>query len=892
MTSRIGMCTSRAVWLALILTTVLSRAPAGADEQNPYPLAEERGTAGILAALKKLPVYVRVLHTTAHPDDESSGTLTWLARKASADTALLCLTSGDGGQNVLGDEKYEAMGLVRTGELLAACKLYGIELYFTSAFDFGFSKTADETLAKWGREEILEEMVRLIRTWRPTIILSRFQGGPGDGHGHHQAAGALTNEAFKAAADPGRFPEHLKEGVGPWQTKKLYHGRGRRSDGDDWTVRIPVGEYDPVLGRSYREIASEGHSKHRSQGMGGSFSLPSSTYDYYKLVESAAGAVTKEESLFDSIDTSLQAILELAGSEGSAVSFLKPGLTQAEAAAHRALSAFDPTNPAKSAPHIVEGVKILSGLLKNLEAVPLKELTKTMLEEALERKRKEFENAANAVLGVRLITTTEGATAIPGQKLPVRLAVFNQGPESLDIFRSEIHYPGDWSSGARDSGELGLLAPGESRVFQYTLAIPPEADPTQPFWYRENPTDSRYRVRPTRNPLAPFGEPLISGLVSYRMDAAHISISSQAKARVTDPLRGTEFVDFHIVPALSVAMDPKLGVVPISDSTQVREFRVSVSNNSGAEAKGSLRLVAPSSWHVEPDSANFALARRGESFARTFKVNIPGKVGTGTYQIEAVAEMGSREFRTGYRIITYPQIWTRHLYRPARSQLEVFDVKIAPGLRVGYVAGAGDEVPSSLEQLGVEVQMLSATDLAYGDLNRFDAIVTGIRAYNVNADLLANNQRLLGYVQQGGTLIVQYVRPARRLANRNDEYNFLYGPYPMNNSGRDRITVEEAPIEILAPEHPLFVKPNKIGAADFDGWVQERGLYLMDRWDPKYQALLSGNDPGEDPKTGGMLVARSGNGFFIYTAYAWFRQLPAGVPGAYRMFANMLSVGK
>src|SRR5436309_8115664 len=308
--------------LILLLFALAARSVSWGGNRNAYPLPEERGTAGIVAALERLPVYVRVLHVTAHPDDESSGMLTWLARRAHARTALFSLTRGDGGQNVLGDEKYEAMGVVRTGELLEACRIYGVETYFSTVFEFGFSKSAEETLSKWGHDATLEEVVRFIRTWRPAIVISRFQGTSRDGHGHHQTAGLLAHEAFRAAGDPARYPEHLRQGLRPWQAKKLYRNYPRRdtdaqSGGnqadEDWTVSLDLGGYDPLLGRSYREIGSEGYSKHRSQGSGSSFSPPGSASDYFKLIDSTVGAKSKEDSFFDSIDTSLTSILELAG---------------------------------------------------------------------------------------------------------------------------------------------------------------------------------------------------------------------------------------------------------------------------------------------------------------------------------------------------------------------------------------------------------------------------------------------------------------------------------------------------------------------------------------------------------------------------------------------------
>jgi hypothetical protein len=418
--------------------------------------------------------------------------------------------------------------------------------------------------------------------------------------------------------------------------------------------------------------------------------------------------------------------------------------------------------------------------------------------------------------------------------------------------------------------------------------VPESATVTEPFWYREHPNDNRYKTRPTIDPFAPFDPPRISISILYSFGGTSIPISAPVTAQAGDPVRGSDFVDLQVVPALSVALKPELTVVPLGSSPQAREFHVSVLNNRKDAASGTLKLLVPVGWKSSPPELPFAASSKGESFTARFSVQIPPST-AGSFPVEAVASMGGKEYRRGYRVISYPENWTRNLYSPSRGEVRVLDVKIAPRLTIGYVPGAGDEVPDAIQQLGVRVQMLTGDDLAFSDLGAYSAIVTGIRAYNVNESLRANNRRLLEYVEKGGTLIVQYVRPLGRGGAGGAA--FPYGPYPMSNSDEDRITVEESPLEMIDPGSPVFNAPNKIASADFDGWVQERGLYFMRQWDSRYTALLSGHDPGEDAKKGGMLVARYGKGWYVYTAYAWFRQLPAGVPGAYRMFANLLSLG-
>jgi LmbE family N-acetylglucosaminyl deacetylase len=887
--------------LLVFLFVVVAGVRIEAGNHNAYPLPEDRGTAGILHALKKLPVYARVLHTTAHPDDEAAGALVWLSREAHARTALFSLTRGEGGQNVLGDEKYEAMGLVRTGELLEACRHYGTELYFSTAFEFGFSKSAEETIAKWGHEETLGELVHFIRKWRPAVIISRFEGTPRDGHAHHQASGALTREAFRAAADPRRFPEQLQGGVGPWQAYKLYVGARMGQPGaagakpEPWTVRVPIGDWDPVLGRSYREIGSEGYSHHRSQGAGANFALPGPGYDYYLLADAAGLKKEREESFFEGIDISLRAIADLAGGERAKLpeSFLSD-LTLLQQQGEAALAAFGPEKPAASAPHVAQGMETLKRLQRSLAAATLSGEQKSLLEAALRQKHEDYENALNAVLGIYLIARGQDATVAPGQIDALTIQFFNRGSEPVEITR--LGFSGTLATAAKmpaaaPSGEK--VQPRENKSFKATLETPEQAAPTQPFWYRNSPAENRYSTRPTAGvffPFMPFGSPELTADATYVFAGAEARARAPIVAQAGDALRGVDFVELQIVPSLAVTIDPPLAVAPLSPRPQTREFRVSVLNNDKAGARGAIRLAAPRGWSVHPAEISFTLSREGESFTGRFEATIPGGAPPGKFPVEAVARTAKAEYRQGYRSVSYPENWTRNNYSPARSEVAVFDVRIAPKLKVGYVMGAGDDVPAALRQLGVDVQLLSSDDLAHGDLSRFSAIVTGIRAYNVNEALRANNARLLQYVERGGTLLVQYNQPLRAAPGQQPS-PFPYAPYPMSVSAAERITVEESPVRMPAPQHPALSRPNRIDESDFKGWVQERGLYFAAEWDARYTPLLEGSDPGEAPKRGGMLVAQYGKGHYVFTAYAWFRQLPAGVPGAFRIVANLLSLG-
>lgn len=885
-------------WLiGSVLAILLALGGVKAGNRNVYPLPEERGTAGVLAALEKLPVYVRVLHTTAHPDDESAGTLTWLTRKFHAQTALYCLTRGEGGQNILGNEKYQALGLVRTGELLEASKHYGVELFFGSAVDFGFSKTAEETLSRWGHEAVLEEMVRFIRQWRPTIMISKFQGNTGDGHGHHQAAGILSREAFLAAGDPQKFPDQIRQGLSPWQPRKLYaatRGYGSRSDEAEKakSVRVPVGDYDPVLGRSYREIGSEGYSKHRTQGTGATFAPPGRAFESYELTDSITKSPQGGDSFFDSIDTSLMAIWELAGEEKPKALFLKEALTEVQAAASEAVRGYETSNPERSAVPAARGARILSESLNKIETSTLSKHIREILSDAVRSKLLDFQNAVQTVLGISFMANTEDPTAVPGEKVRISLAFYNRGSGrvvtggvSLKVQKGKGNFeiPKNCLKGVSLSG-------GDSATCALTFDLSSEAGVTEPSWYLESQADARYAHRPTQDIFAPFGPPEIEAEARYIFEGMEFPALAEVMARAGDPQRGSDSIDFQIVPELSVAMSPAIVISPTASGGKNYKFQVSLLNNNKNGSRGKLRLNAPEGWRVEPSELSFSLSRKGETFAASFILQVPPGATPGDYLVDAVAISENGRFPGGYQTISYPENWTRNIYDRAQSKVEIFDILVASNLNVAYIPGAGDEIPAALEQLGIKPQILSATDMAFGDLNRFTTIITGIRAYNANEDLVANNQRLMDYVAQGGTLIVQYVRPMGAPAGPGSP--FAFGPFPMSVSDADRITVEDSPVRILDPQSPVFNYPNKIGEEDFKNWVQERGLYFMNSWDERYTPLLSGNDPGDSPKSGGMLYAQFGKGHYVYTGYSWFRQLPAGNRGAFRIFANLISLGR
>jgi len=506
-------------------------------------------------------------------------------------------------------------------------------------------------------------------------------------------------------------------------------------------------------------------------------------------------------------------------------------------------------------------------------------------------KLSDFQEALSAVLGIYLVARAEDATGIPGERETITVSFYNRGAEAVNLEGVALRAQGSVHPEISNPS-FGDQQAGSSVAHRFSVNLAADARVTEPFWHLESIRDGRYRTRRTGDAFAAFDEPEIMAEARYRFRNAEAAIRAAARARSGDPSRGPDFPEFQIVPALSLTLDPQFRIAPAGPIAKACEFRISVLNNQKGAARGILKLVSKMGWRIRPAEAPFELSRKGETFTAAFAVQVPAGTKAGDYDVEAIASLEGQEFKRGYRTISYPGNWARNLYRPARSEIKVFGIKVAANLTAGYIPGAGDDIPAALEELGVKVHPLSAADLAFGDLSRFPVIVSGIRAYNVNGDLTANNRRLLDYVRQGGTLVMQYVRPTEIAMRGSSGSSFPYGPYPMAVSNSDRITVEDSPVRILDPAHPIFTRPNKITEADFHGWVQERGLYFMSSWDSRLKPLLSGNDPGEEPKDGGMLYAQFGKGHFIYTGYSWFRQLPAGIPGALRIFANMISLGR
>lgn len=844
------------------------------------------GATGLGQQLKRLQTTASAMHTGAHPDDEDSNLIAYLARGRNARTVYLALNRGEGGQNVIGSELFEPLGVIRTEELLQARRLDGGQQMFTNVMDYGFSKTRAEATRIWGEREVLAEMVRAIRTFRPLVIVSRFSGTPADGHGHHQLAGYLTPIAYKAAADPNEFPEQIRDGLLPWQALKLYVGQGfaAMANGEPAQLQINTGEYNQLLGRSYAEIAAEGRSQHKSQEMG-TIERRGRQVSGEKLLDSKVGSAQTETDIFQGIDTSIKGIAALTNNSEES---LKSKLSDLQETAASALKNFNAYAPETLIPILAKGVN----QAREAKFSTQNPYTKTLLAE----KEKEFEKALQTAAGVTVDALSDMDTIVAGDSTNVSVKVFGDAAKIKNV---KLSLPKDWKSETAlepkaTGGNFFSRPEIASNAAYFKVTAAPNAALSQPYWLanpRKNFTFDWSKINSSiKN--TPFENGLMTADVTMEIGGTDIIVEQPVEYRYADDIRGELRRDVSIVPLVSVGSDTNLLVVPSSPKAQKHRVVVSVTNNAPRPTRGTARLTLPAGWTSVPASANFDLQRKGEKTALTFDVNVPANAKVNKYDITANAVVGGKTYDQSMQEIAYQHIQTHRIYRKADITTQVLDLKVLP-VNVGYIMGSGDTVPEAIRRLGLNVTMLNEKDLSTGDLSKFDTIVVGIRASQVRRDFVANNNRLLDYVKNGGTLIVQYQQ--QELIRENllpfpaKMETVINGTQRISNV---RVTDETAPVKILAPNNPLFNFPNKITSADFDNWVQERNLYTLTQLAPEYTTLLETADEGEPPVTGGLVIAKLGKGNYIYNAYSFFRQLPTGNAGAYRLFANMLSLPK
>jgi LmbE family N-acetylglucosaminyl deacetylase len=878
-----------------MLLSGLALAAASASAQLE-PVPEDTGSVGLALQLRKLASGTSFLHTAAHPDDEDNGLLVLMSRGRGHRTTLLTATRGDGGQNEIGPELFEAIGILRTEELMAVHRVDGVEQYFTRAYEFGYSFSVEETLQKWGKEEILGDFVRLLRTIRPDVVVSLPPSGEGGGQ-HHQASALLTREAFRAAADPSRFPEQIAEGLRPWQALKLYSrrsvgaGRGREKDEKEdraSLVRVDTGAYDPLLGRTYYQMGSEARSNHKCQGMGQLQAVAGPHESAFVLEDSVLPKRERESDLFDGVTVGLARLKELSSDPA-----VVEGIDALAAEVEAANAAYDARAPWKTLPALRRGLTRVRDLRARIARGGIPADAKLELEHRLGPKEADFERAIALAHGIELLPTADRGEVTRGARFQVQVQVTNPSPEPVEIREMRVSTPPGWTVTEHEEKESPFpdlpesLSRNGRLEGRFDVAVAAGADYDRPYWKRENPAIDRFTFDEPRYFGRPWRPPSVSSTVTFRSGDVDVHLSKIVQHRYAGRWVGGEKQKrISVLPKVSVSIAPEVVVFPIGADERTRPVSVTARYEGTEPVRGTLQLEAPEGFRVEPASAELAFERENQAVAVRFQLTPESAIARGTYRIRAVARLGEGEFREGVSPIEYHHIETRYLFRTAEARVEALDVQVARA-RVGFIEGVGDEVPVAIRQLGAELELLDEDDLAEGDLSRYDVIVTGVRAYLNRNDLRAYNRRLLDYVADGGNLVVQY--------NKMEFNDAQWGPYAKKVS-HNRVTVEEAPIQILVPGHPLFTAPNRITADDWGGWVQERGLYfLAEEGDPRYQDLLASEDPWEynkGVKKGLLVEARYGKGRWIYVGLGLFRQLPAGVPSAYKLLANLLSLGR
>lgn len=877
----LAQITNRSLYKVLTLT---------GEKQGARDLPQDHGMTGIWQRLLKLKTTASALHTQAHPDDEHADLLTLLSRGNGVRTALLSLNRGESGGNVLGVEFFDQLGLLRTEEFLLAGSYYGLDdLYFTKLVDYGFSKRVEEAYEKWGRKDVLSEMVRVIRINRPMIIISRFHGTARDGHGNHQAAGEISQEAYKLAGDPTAFPEQItKEGLRPWKALKLYRG-GVRVD-EHWNVQLNTGVYSPWLGESYKNFSLLGYSLHRSQNGGHRNEVNGPSIQYYERLQSQVKSDEKEKSFFDGIDTSITGIFTITGETAPAA--IASILTEISAEVDKAVTAFQPQNPALIIPFLT------NGLSKTRSAIQLI----TNQPEALfmlQIKELQFIDAVNTASGVTLqamavpIDTKEKRNfyepqptmgfAVAGQPFKVEVMMVNNSPYSIEPKSINLIAPSNWKVG-NNQQDLKPLQTNEKTEQTYTVTVPENAAYSQPYFGRHSLQDNQYQLHDKQYENLPWSAPDLKVSASYIINNQLVEIQMPVQVRQANLPYGYDKHTLKIAPAIAVNIEPKLGIIPKNSTMKSFNAQVELINNYDSSIKGDLTMKAPPGWKVQPSQIPFTFSKAGEKNNFIIKVSSP-VIEEKTYNIQAVATANGKPYTQGYDLISHRDLDEAVLYHPAIATVKGIAVNVVPDLRIGYVMGVGDEVPAGLQQLGANVQLLNTNDLSSGRLEQYDAVMIGTRAYAVRQDLNTYNQRLLNYAKNGGNLIVLFQTP-----------EFVPGrmaPYPAELPGNsEEVSEENSAIKFLNVNHRVLNYPNKITSKDFDNWVEQRGSKFFSKWDTAYIPIISTQDVGQAPQSGGWLMAKYGKGNYTYCAYSFHRQLPYGVEGAYRIMANLISFGK
>lgn len=803
-----------------------------------------QSVAHVVEAIDHARVATRILYVTAHPDDERSSVLTYLS-KGLGDTVALCSTTrGEGGQNAIGPELGPALKVLRTDELYRATQAYGVQLFFTRAPDFGYSKSAEETLKIW-HGIAKEDLVRVIRTFRPNIVINQW-GGVHTGHGQHQATGIVVPLAVQAADDPSAYPEQFKEGLRPWHVDRVLQFRFGGNGSQEAEIQLPVGEISPLWGESYADLGLIGFANHRSQGI--TRILDSSFF------RRPVNLVVAEGEKTTSADLAQPLFSIAAGSDALTVPL--GAADGALMAARQAALHLDWPNTVK---FLASAGKQIQSAIQGAQAEPATDPNTLW---ALQQERQRIDAALVEAAALHVDGEAEHGALIAGESFPVRVNWYGRADVGVQLGPPSLQLPAGWTSRVENAGGNG---PASGAGISFSVQVPPDATPPS------SPQDA----------ILPWPLPLVQVRVTGSANGYDFSFDTPVIAHEYTSTT-VETMPLELVPAVTLSVDPEQIMLPVNRPSRAFQLLARIAYHGKAPAKVQVGVGVPDNWSVTPAAA-IDFPGAGDRLAR-FTVTPPEGVVEDAYELKPYARLGSQTFTTSYEAL--PSLPSRHVSAPAVSQAHVLDLTIPANLRIGYVAAGIDPVPETLRQLGIDVTMLDEAGLAFGDLSHFDAIVIGIRAYELRPDLMSENHRLLDYVQDGGTLVVQY--------ERDFAWNKLL-PAPFRatmDQPAERITDENSPVRFVDPNSSLLNYPNRVTQDDFRGWVQERGLYFWGQWDPRYQAVLAMHDPGESDALGGLVWARDGKGVYIYTGLAFFRQLPAGVPGAYRLFVNLLCASR
>ncbi|HTI38828.1 MAG TPA: PIG-L family deacetylase [Vicinamibacterales bacterium] len=889
-------------------------------------VSSDSGHVALGLAIRKLNVSGTFMQSAAHPDDEHNALFALYTRGMGLRSIDLQTNRGEGGQNEIGPELFRDIGVLRTSELLSAHRIDGAEQYFTRALDYGYSFSPEEVIDKWGRDVIVGDFVRQIRTFRPDVFLTmNIQGRGGDRA--HEATTILAREAWKVSGDPNAYPEQIEEGLRPWQPPKLYFTGGRgvipssfnpgatarptapqpppasaQTADTSRLCRVNTGAYDELLGRTYTDIGTDAHSNHKCQGTGGLPAIPGvqvgargrggqAIMTYQLVATTIPGQMEKDEtSLFDGIDTSLAGIARFAGQNPPQA--LTAGLNAIVQQAELAQKAFASGSDAATAAPIGAGLTAVRSLLSQLGSMGLSDSAKYELEFRLKQKERDYQDAVVAAHGLKFEAIADDGLIVAGQPIKLSLVALNRGATDVDVTGVAV---------AGLSGAACAAGPAKAgAVYSCSVdaSVPADAKLTQPYFHDNYWKHPGNPAREDFDPGVPFGIAFAPSPfhVTYRVKAGAVDITEDQPIQfryVKDVYEGDKRMELTVVPAFSVRMTPGLAVIPAPRAGESqpldREIHVTVTNGTKASARAIVTLNAPAGWKVTPANAQVDFEHEDEALSARFRVTAPANVAVGEYPVRAIVTSsvtGDQKFVNGYQEIEYPHVERRQVIKAAQTSVKVVDVKTTPGITVGYIVGVGDQVPPAIEQLGAKVEFIDADELAWGNLSKYDVIMTGVRAYERRDDLRAYNRRLLDYVERGGTVLVQY--------NKMEFNQQQYGPWPAKVS-TNRVSDEDVPVQVLQKEDPVFTRPNRVTAQTWKGWVQERGLYFLGDKDPKYTDLVSMVDSFPDnpgTKLGALVEAKYGKGRWIYIGLGLWRQLPAGTDGAYQLLANMISLSK